>query len=289
MGKTEKIETEVSAKTIDEAIMAGCAELGVGMDEVDFEIIDQGGIFRKMKVRIVIKKNDEQQSEPAPQKEIGGKKPKTPKKVQKNASADRTRQDGADRPDPTAAHEIVDGETSEFIIEGKERQARQAREQRPVTEFDPNAPKFVKSLEFAEKLFKLLDETLTVTTSYSDREFVIEVHGENVSRLIGKEGRTMSCINTIVSSVAINHANGEGRRVVVDIENYRAKRRQALADLAKRKAEWVIQSGRTIKLEPMAARERVIIHTALQDMEGIKTHSVGDEPNRCIVISPSAR
>jgi spoIIIJ-associated protein len=175
------------------------------------------------------------------------------------------------------------------MIEGKERPVRKPREERPVTVFDPEAPKFVKSLEFATKLFALLDENLTITTSNNDREFIIEVHGENVSRLIGKEGHTMMAINTLVSSVAINNANGEGRRVIVDIERYREKRQASLVELAKRKAEWVIQSGRTVKLEPMPARERVIIHTALQDMEGIATHSVGDEPNRCLVISPSAR
>jgi spoIIIJ-associated protein len=189
----------------------------------------------------------------------------------------------------TATHEVIRGATDEFIIEGRERQARRPRVERPVTEFDPNASKFAKTLEFVTKLFGLLDESLTITTDHNDREFIIEVHGENVSRLIGKEGHTLACINTLVTSVAINNANGEGRRVVVDIENYRDKRRQSLIELGKRKAEWVIQSGKTVKLEPMPARERVLIHTALQDIEGVTTHSHGDEPNRYLIISPSAR
>lgn len=270
-------EIEISAKTIDEAIVAGCAELGVGIGEVDFEITDQGGIFRKMKVKISLKKKEEE-------KKPEVKKEKPAKKAEKVEVTEEVKEQK-----PEKTHKVVKGKTDEFLIEGKERAPRKPREERPVTEFVETAPKFVKSLEFATALFKLLDENLTVTTTHNDREFIIEVHGENVSRLIGKEGHTMAAINTLVSSVAINHANGEGRRCVVDIENYREKRRQSLVELAKRKAEWVRESGRTIKLEPMPARERVIIHTALQDMEGIETHSVGDEPRRCLVIAPGAR
>jgi spoIIIJ-associated protein len=292
----EKTEVEISAKTIDEAIVAGCAELGVGIGEVDFEIIDNGGIFRKMKVKISLRPQEdakeeiiqkelkqEDAKEEVVQKEVKQEenkkavKEKTPKKEKKAAK------------DSEPTHEVVKGEASEFVIEGKGKPPRRPRAELPVTEFNPNAPKFVKTLEFAEKLFKLLDENLTVTANHNDREFIISVHGENVSRLIGKEGHTMACINTIVTSVAISNANGESRRVVVDIENYREKRKQSLAELAKRKAEWVIKSGRTVKLEPMPARERVIIHTVLQDMEGVTTHSQGDEPNRYLIISPSAR
>jgi spoIIIJ-associated protein len=337
-GKTEtaKTEVEVSVKTIDEAIVLGCAELGVGMDEVDFEITDQGGVFRKMKVKISLKNKPEEEkkeevSDPVSEKVAGIKETaggeenpentvktanpensentaktaifeksvKTEKKSKKTGktakAADGISEDpvnAADEEEKNKTHEIVKGTADEFVIEGKERQPRirKEREERPVVEFDPNAKKFVKTLEFATDLFKLLDDTLTITTSHNDREFIIEVHGENVARLIGKEGHTMSAINVLVSSVAINNSTGgEGRRVVVDIENYREKRNQSLVELAKRKAEWVIQSGRTVKLEPMPARERVIIHTALQDMEGIATHSTGDEPNRYLIISPSSR
>ena len=249
---------EIQSKTIDEAITKGCAELGVGLDEVDFDVIEEGGLFRKMKVRISLKEKQE-----APQ----------------SLRAEQS------NPEPIA-------EPVEYVIEGqgrKERKPRVERPERPVTEFDAKAPKFVKTLEFAKKFFELMDEKLKVTTEHNDHEFIIAVNGEEVSRLIGKEGKTLAAINTIVSSVAINNSNGEPRRVLVDIENYRAKRMESLKTLAQSKADYVRESGKTVKLEPMPARERVIIHTALQDMEGIKTYSVGDEPHRYLVIEPSAR
>lgn len=306
MIQQNKTEIEVSAKTIDEAIVTGCAELGVGIDEVEFDIVDQGGIFRKMKVKIVLKQKPAEEptekkpaeKKPAEEKPAAGKaageKPAEKKPAdaktpgQRREDKKRTKEGKVPKTEERT-HEVVNGKTDEFMIEGKERAPRKPREERPVTEFDPNAPKFVAALNFTSALFKLLDESLTVTTSHNDREFIMEVHGQDVSRLIGKEGHTMAAINTLVAAVAINHSNGEGRRCIVDIENYREKRKQSLVELAKRKAEWVRESGRTIKLEPMPARERVIIHTTLQDMEGIETHSVGDDPHRCLVISPSAR
>jgi spoIIIJ-associated protein len=277
----DKTNVEVSAKTIDEAIVAGCAELSVGMDEVDFEIIDQGGVFRNMKVRVSLKNVPKEKAE----KEEKVKEPPVAAEAADNANKEEP------APAEESSHEVVDGHADEFVIEAKARQprVRTPRPERPVTEFDPNAPKFVKSLEFATKLFELLGEGLTITTEHNDREFIISIHGEDVSRLIGKEGHTMAALNTIVASVAINNSNGEGRRVIVDIENYREKRQQTLIELGKRKAEWVKESGKTVKLEPMPARERLIIHTALQDMEGIQTHSQGEEPNRYLIISPSAR
>jgi spoIIIJ-associated protein len=190
------------------------------------------------------------------------------------------------------SHEVLNGKTEEFDLTGNktESKPRFVRAERPVTEFNPDAPKFVKSYEFAEKLFALLGDGLTLTSEHNDREFIIMVHGEDVARLIGKEGHTLAAINTLIASVAIKYSEGgEGRRVVCDIENYRDKRRESLIELGKRKAEWVKQSGKTVKLEPMPARERVIIHTALQDMEGIKTYSQGEEPNRYLIVAPSAR
>jgi predicted RNA-binding protein Jag len=327
-----KTKVEIAAKSIDEAITTGCAELGVGIDEVDFEVLDEGGLFRKMKVQISLKEDSparkSAKEDVAFSASIPNPEQKTvtsaPEYAEKNPAAElaaaavpaedssltetavvpknpaQTPVIPTEKGTPVTAknksfHEVLNGNTDEYTIEGRQRPPRSvkaARPERPVTEFDPNAAKFVKSLEFAKSLFGLLADGLTFTADHNDCEFIINVHGEageDVSRLIGKEGKTLTAINTLVSSVAINNSHGESRRVVVDIENYREKRRESLIALGKRKAEWVKESGRSVKLEPMPARERAVIHTALQDIEGIATHSVGGEPNRYLVIEPSAR
>ena len=266
----------ISAKTLDEAITKGCAELGVGMDEVDFNIVDEGGLFKKMQVEITVKEDTadasvlktEIEAEPAPVTE------KPAKAAEPKAKAKKAAAKPAD--------------VEEFEIVGKAKPAKAATP-RPVTEFDANCPKFTKTLAFAQEFFRLMGDNLTVTTTHDDQEFTILVDGEDVSRLIGKSGKTMAAINTIVAAIGINTHCGEPRRVVVDIANYREKRRESLIALAKRKAEYVKTSGRSVKLEPMPARERVIVHTALQDVEGVITQSEGVEPHRFLVIKPGAR
>lgn len=254
--------TTVSAKTLDEAITKGCAELGVGIDEVDFEVVDEGGMFRKMQVKVTVKGSD-------------------------------TAVDIVDAV-PAASEPVAEvpaGGVEEFEIVGKAKPAPKSAKQepRPVTEFDENCPKFAKTRAFAEAFFQLMGDDLTVTTSHDDQEYLISVDGTDVSRLIGKEGRTLAAINTIVASIGVNTHSGEPRRVVVDIANYREKRRENLIAMAKRKAEYVKTSGKSVKLEPMPARERVIVHTALSDVEGVITQSEGTEPRRYLVIKPGAR
>jgi len=258
----------VSAKSLDEAITKGCAELGVGLDEVDFEVIDEGGMFRKMQVKVTVKATEKPvELEPEAKKE-------TKKEPVKTAEP---------------AVQVEAGAVEEFIIGGKTKTTKTAKEPRKVTEFDANCPKFAKTMAFAEEFFKLMGDNLRVTSSYTDDEFIIAVDGEDVGRLIGKNGRTMAAINTIIHSIAINTHSDEPRRVLVDIGNYRAQRKDYLIELAKRKAEQVKRTGRSVRLDPMPARERVIVHLTLQDVEGIITESEGVEPHRYLVIKPGAR
>lgn len=256
----------VSAKTLDEAITKGCAELGVGIDEVDFEVVDEGGMFRKMQVKLTVKS------------------------AETEATTETTAEPVAEVIAPVEpVVEVQAGKVEEFEIGGKTKTERPAKAPRKVTEFDPNCPKFTKTLTFAQEFFKLMDESLTVTTSHDDQEFIIAVEGDDVGRLIGKNGQTMSAINSIIHAIAINTHTDEPRRVSVDIGNYRAKRKEYLIDLAKRKAEQVKTTGRPVRLKPMPARERVIVHLTLQDVEGIITESEGNEPQRYLVIKPGAR
>lgn len=259
--------TVVSAKSLDEAITKACEELGVGIDEVDFEVVDEGGVFRKMQVKVTVKGDTAETAATPVDAPVAETQPEHPVQVEA-------------------------GSVEEFEIVGKAKPAPQAvtsKSPRPVTEFDENCPKFAKTLAFAKEFFNLMGENLTVTTSHDDQEFLISVDGEDVSRLIGKAGHTLAAINTIVASIGVNTHSGEPRRVVVDIANYREKRRENLVALAKRKAEYVKTSGKSVKLEPMPARERVIVHTALQDVEGVITQSEGTEPHRYLVIKPGAR
>lgn len=269
----------VSAKSLDEAITKGCAELGVALDEVDFEVVDEGGMFRKMQVKVSLKNAPVDKAEEKTAEKVATVEPAVAEKTTEKKPAKKT----AD------TVQVESGTVEEYEIGGKAKPSKPAKAPRPVTEFDPNCPKFTKTLAFAEEFFKLMGDNLTVTTSHDDQEFIIAVDGEDVGRLIGKNGRTMAAINALIHAIAVNTHTDEPRRVSVDIGNYRAKRKEYLIDLAKRKAEQVKTTGRSVRLDPMPARERVIVHLTLQDVEGIITESEGNEPHRYLVIKPGAR
>ena len=81
---------------------------------------------------------------------------------------------------------------------------------------------------------------------------------------------------------------GGWTRVLVDVEDYRGRRERQLAEIAQRAADRVIETGRMLQLEPMPALERRWIHIALRDVTGVATQSIGEEPNRRVVLVPRA-
>ena len=102
--------------------------------------------------------------------------------------------------------------------------------------------------------------------------------------MIGKNGQTLDAIQYLTNLVAHKEVSGHCH-IVVDVENYRARREETLINLAKRLAAKVKRNRQKVSLEPMNAFERKIIHTALHDDKHIVTESAGDEPFRHIVIS----
>ena len=116
--------------------------------------------------------------------------------------------------------------------------------------------------------------------------FAIEVriNGEDSGFLIGYRGDVLNSLQVILSSVANKNSTSK-IRVILDIEGYRNKRKATLESLAVKVSKTVSKTGKSITLEPMSAYERKIIHTKLQDNKYVTTYSVGEEPNRRLVIS----
>ena len=101
--------------------------------------------------------------------------------------------------------------------------------------------------------------------------------------LIGYRGETLNAMQTLLTSIA-NRGNDSRIKVFLNIDNYKVKREKALEDLAIKVSKTVLKNNKAITLEPMNAYERKIIHSKLQEVNNIKTHSIGEEPNRRIVI-----
>ncbi|ADU32554.1 RNA-binding cell elongation regulator Jag/EloR [Evansella cellulosilytica] len=113
----------------------------------------------------------------------------------------------------------------------------------------------------------------------------LNITGVDIGVLIGKRGQTLDSLQYLVNLVA-NKQSENYIRIYLDAEGYRERRKDALQTLALRLSNKALKTRREVKLEPMNAHERKIIHTTLQNVKGIKTYSDGEEPNRRIVVAP---
>ncbi len=127
-------------------------------------------------------------------------------------------------------------------------------------------------------------EDAAVTCTETEQGMEINVECEDYGVLIGRRGETLDAIQYLTGLVA-NRAGDNYYRVSINAGNYREKRSRTLESLAIRTATQVQRNGRSITLDPMNPYERRIIHTAVQKVKGTTSHSVGEENNRCVVIS----
>ena len=108
---------------------------------------------------------------------------------------------------------------------------------------------------------------------------------EALGALIGRKGERLSALQHLVN-LMLSKKMGDWTRVLVDVEDYRGRRERQLRELATRAAERVVETGKMLQLEPMPALERRWIHIALRDNPDVATQSIGEEPNRRIVVLP---
>ena len=108
---------------------------------------------------------------------------------------------------------------------------------------------------------------------------------EALGSLIGRKGERLSALQHLVN-LMLSRRTGQWTRVLVDVEDYRGRRERQLVDLAARAADKVVETGKMLQLEPMPALERRWIHLALRDNPAVATQSIGEEPNRRVVLLP---
>ncbi len=288
-------EVTSAGKDILEAKENARAALGVGeLDDVQFEIIDAGtkGFFgfmsRPAKVRAYIETPDAQ-DRPArherPKKDRGehrhddkrrDDKPRDKKPEKQN----KPKQEKAPKQERAPKQENVEKNSkpkSEVIPE-----AELKMELRTVSEGEDMSFDFVKTV--------LSDIGLTAVAELyacEDGTRRINIVGDDASILIGHHGDTLDALQYLANlASARKNVNGERdkSRVTIDIEGYRKKREETLRALARRMAAKALRNRRSVMLEPMSAYERRIIHSEIQNIEGVSTNSIGSDNNRKIVI-----
>ncbi len=158
----------------------------------------------------------------------------------------------------------------------------------PKTEIELNQEEQEKAKENIENFLKDFIKQLPEGTDYeietTKSSLKVNINSKKLGYLIGYRGETLYALQTILSSIAGKGIENKVR-VILDIEGYKKKREKTLEDLAEKVAKTVIRTRTPIKLEPMQAYERKIIHSKLQQNSKIETTSVGEEPYRRIIIS----
>lgn len=141
-----------------------------------------------------------------------------------------------------------------------------------------------KGKQFLQDMFAKMGLTVQIEKMMTADKITFQIHGEELGILIGKHGQTLDAIQYLTNLVANKEVAGHCH-IVVDVENYRARREKTLMNLAKRLASKVKRNRQKISLEPMSAFERKIIHLTLQNEPHIVTDSEGEEPYRHVVIA----
>ena len=146
----------------------------------------------------------------------------------------------------------------------------------------------VRALAFIKQLLSDMEiEAEVEMTDGENGEKRITVSGESAAILIGHHGETLDSLQYLASLAAnkrVDGKKGEYVKIAVDVEGYRAKREETLRALARRMAGRVLKYKKSVMLEPMNPYERRIIHSEIQNMEGVSTNSIGSENNRKVII-----
>jgi spoIIIJ-associated protein len=172
----------------------------------------------------------------------------------------------------------------------KQQPAPQQEEAAPKTEIAIDAKPGVKAgAAYLLEMVKLMGvrEPSLKAFVHADNEVLLELDcGEDYGIVIGRRGETLDAIQYLTRLVANKQkTEGEYSRISINVGNYREKRKSTLASLAKKNADRVLKYGRNFTFEPMNPYERRIIHTTIQEIEGVTSHSVGNDDDRRVVIT----
>ena len=285
-----------SGKTIDLAIDAALAQLGLDRDSVSVQVLQQakGGFLgfgaQPAKVQVTYEAPDIAPA--APKSALGSasrSKPKAAAPVVKpepkvEAPKAETPKVEAPKPQPKAEKPAAPKSEPKPRPERKV-EAPKAEPKEPKTYAPAEAGSVEEKIE--QFLKGLLENMGSAAVPHAvkgeDNTYKVELVGDDLGYLIGRRGDTLDAIQHLCNYSVGRNVEGH-IRINVDAEDYRAKREDSLRKYARKKAHQVLKARRRTTLEPMNAYERHVIHAALQDMDNITTYSTGTEPNRRVVV-----
>lgn len=251
----KRASIEIIAPSIDEAIEKGLDDLGLNQESVEIEVLDEGtrGLFglgsRQARIRLTIKEG----AEPAESEAGMVEPPPEPAEIEPQPALE-----------PPAAPASPE---EEYVL--------------------------TVASETVSELLEKMKVHASVTAEHGQIDdsrgrvpVLVNIHGDDLSILIGKRAETLNALQYITSLI-VNKEIGRSIPLVVDVEGYRIRRENQLRQIANRMADQALKTGRSQVLEPMPASERRIIHIELRENPEVNTESVGEDPRRKVTIIPN--
>ena len=317
-------EIEFTAKNPQKAIALGLKELGLKQDDVDIKILETGGFLKKAKVLLSVpdenlNKNEKIKSIVALKKIQENKSinnnHEQPLNANQNNSNSIQKDDYSLENQPKSLCpqnapiknntkksnsgkesldiNFLDNSNSNDNYKNKENNEKTNKK---LSSFDNNSAtnkklngkinneeQIEKLQNFLSGFINIANLKIDVSTRENDDEIFIDLIGEDCNKLIGEHGETINALQYILS-VFNNHISRHSKKIRLDVDSFRQKRKQTIESLANRMAKKVLETGKSIKLEPMSAYERRLVHKIVYKFKDLESHSYGKEPKRFLVI-----
>lgn len=294
--------TEIfTARSVDEAKELAAEKFGKKISEIKFEILDEGkkGLFgigsKEAKVKATV---NDTVSAPAAAPKAAAEAPKAPVTTAPAPKAEEPVTKTAPEPKP-----VVTTETTADVkaAETKTETAAEPAAENPAEGVDDEEaysldnftliedealinPKVKLAKDYITSILRAMDIDVEFQVYQNETGAVINIESNNNGTIIGRRGETLDAIQYLCSIIA-NKGDKDYYRITIDCLGYRSKRKETLEQLAAKVAKSVLRTGRSQPLEPMNPYERRVIHSAISNIEGVSSRSVGEEPYRKIIIS----
>ena len=288
---------EATGKTVEEARAAACAALGVSEDDlnVSYEVLEMpqstGFLGLKKipaKVRVIVEEEDPAPAAPEKPavKVVRAEKaqPAEPaEKAEKAQPAPAPQPAEKPAPQPAPAQKPAAAPAAQAPAAAVTA-APAAVDETPVPIDIETNPKVKAAVEYLKEIVALMGvEDVTFSAVQKGEATIIRLDGDKMGALIGRRGETMESLSYLASLVA-NRMEGDYIKLGLDVAGYRGKRENDLTALAQKIGQKVRRSGRCFSMEPMNPYERRIIHSAISQMEGLRSESKGEGKDRHVVI-----
>ena len=298
---------ETTGKTIDDAKDAALERLGVLEDDAEIEVLEEpkAGLFGRVRgearvrarvrptpVRQKLDRRDRRRGKDSGESSQGGEAREAsggaPRGGRRNSGrsggANAAKADGAATAAPNK--ETAGGRSAQR----PPRQAAARSTEKSTSEENQVSAEQVgqEAVGFMEGLVSAFGLTGMVSLVQDGDDLEVQVHGDELGLLVGPRGATLQAVQDLVRVAAQRRLGDHDTRLRVDVGGYRERRTAALTRFAQQMADEVVSSGTARILEPMSSSDRKIIHDVLSGVEGIATHSEGDDPHRRVVIAPAS-